>query len=54
MIGGILLKRAEYGSLQDFFREDGSATMDERILWCQDVAAALHYVYEHGIKQVDS
>jgi serine/threonine protein kinase len=50
---GILLRRAEHGSLREFFRKGGTATMDERILWCQDIAAALQYVHEHGIKQVD-
>lgn len=50
---GIVLKRAVHGSLRQYFGSGGTATINERIMWCRDVAAALHFVHEHGIKQID-
>jgi serine/threonine protein kinase len=49
---GIFLKRAKYGSLRQYLRTS-TATMEERIRWCRDVAIALHYVHSRGVKQVD-
>lgn len=49
---GIVLERAKYGSLRQYLRTS-TATMEERIRCCRDVAIALHYVHCCGVKQVD-
>jgi serine/threonine protein kinase len=50
---GILLKRAEHGAIREFFAEGGTATMEERIKWSRDIAIAIQYLHEHGIRHAD-
>lgn len=49
----IVLKRAEHGTIRQYFLDRGTATVDERIKWCQDIAKAVQYVHSHGIRHGD-
>ncbi|KAF1993987.1 kinase-like protein, partial [Amniculicola lignicola CBS 123094] len=49
----IVLKRAEYGTLHQFFLDGDTATADERIKWCRDIAKAVQYIHGHGIRHGD-
>ncbi len=50
---GIHLEWAEHGSIREYFRNNGVATLEERIQWCRDVADALQFVHEKNIKHAD-
>jgi len=49
----IVLKRAEHGSIREYFREGGTATMKERVRWCKDISRAVQYVHDHGVRHGD-
>ncbi|KAF2174381.1 kinase-like protein, partial [Zopfia rhizophila CBS 207.26] len=49
----IVLKRAEHGTIRQYFLDGGTATVDERIKWCRDIAKAVQYVHDHGIRHGD-
>ena len=49
----IYLERAKYGSIRQYYREGGTATLRERITWSQDLAKVLHYIHEKGVRHVD-
>jgi len=50
---GIHLERAKYGCLRQYFKDGGTATPEERIKWSRDIASALHYVHEKGVRHAD-
>jgi serine/threonine protein kinase len=49
----IVLKRAEHGTIRQYFLDGGTATVDERIKWCLDIAKAVEYVHRHYIRHGD-
>jgi serine/threonine protein kinase len=49
----IVLKRAEHGTIRQYFQDGGTATVDERIKWCQDIAKAVQHVHSHDIRHGD-
>jgi serine/threonine protein kinase len=49
---GIRLERAEH-CIREYFAAGGTATMEERIRWSRDIAIALQYVHDHGIRHAD-
>jgi serine/threonine protein kinase len=50
---GIHLERAKYGSLREYFADGGTATLAERLVWCRDLARAVEFLHEHGIRHAD-
>ncbi|KAK3683363.1 hypothetical protein B0T22DRAFT_519171 [Podospora appendiculata] len=44
---------AEHGCLRLYFREGGTATMEERVRWARDLAGVMQYLHEHNVHQVD-
>jgi len=49
----IVLQRAEHGSIRQYFHDGGTATMKERIEWCRDIATALQYLHDNGVRHGD-
>jgi serine/threonine protein kinase len=41
------------GCLRVYYKDGGSATPEERIKWCRDVAQVLDYVHQHSICHAD-
>ncbi|WEW56987.1 hypothetical protein PRK78_002446 [Emydomyces testavorans] len=50
---GIYLERAFHGCLRQYFREGGTATLQEKIMWCRDTASVLDYVHQNNIRHAD-
>ncbi|WEW62036.1 hypothetical protein PRK78_007536 [Emydomyces testavorans] len=50
---GIYLKQAVPGCLQVYYENGGTASPEERIKWCQDLAQVLHYVHQNNIRHSD-
>jgi serine/threonine protein kinase len=49
----IVLKRAEYGTIREYFLNGGKATMEERVNWCRDIAMAVQYLHDHDVRHGD-
>ncbi len=50
---GIYFERASHGSLRDYYKEAGAATLEEKIKWCEDVAQVFDYVHRNNIRHSD-
>ncbi|EEP78337.1 predicted protein [Uncinocarpus reesii 1704] len=50
---GIYLERAEHGSLTAYFEEGGDASLTERLQWSYDLADAIQYLHDLGIRHAD-
>lgn len=49
----IYLERAEHGCIRLYYRDGGTATMEERVKWSRDVANALQHVHDHNARHGD-
>ncbi|KAF2254384.1 hypothetical protein BU26DRAFT_559083 [Trematosphaeria pertusa] len=49
----IHLERAKYGSIRQYYRKGGTATLQERIKWSRDLANVLQYIYDKNVRHVD-
>lgn len=49
----IVLRRAEHGSIREYFMNGGTATMEERVKWCRDIARVIQYLHDHNIRHGD-
>ncbi|KAH6692131.1 hypothetical protein BKA61DRAFT_742451 [Leptodontidium sp. MPI-SDFR-AT-0119] len=45
---GIYYKRAMPDCLRLYYKDGGTATLDEKIKWCQDVADVFEYVHQNN------
>ena len=50
---GIHLERAAHSSLREYFAAGGVATLSERLAWCRDLARAVQFLHERGIRHAD-
>jgi serine/threonine protein kinase len=50
---GIYYKRAMTGCLRLYYKDGGTATLEEKIKWCQDVADVLEYVHQKNVRHAD-
>ena len=50
---GIYLKRAELGSIRDYYRNGGAASLDEKIKWCKDLVDVVQHVHSHNVRHAD-
>ncbi|KIH93627.1 hypothetical protein SPBR_09172 [Sporothrix brasiliensis 5110] len=51
--GRIYLKHAAHSAIRLYFRSGGRASMAERVRWAADLASAVHYMHEKGVRQGD-
>ncbi|CAK7225050.1 hypothetical protein SCUCBS95973_005729 [Sporothrix curviconia] len=51
--GRIYLKYAEHCAIRVYFRKGGKASLAERVRWAGDLASAIHYIHEKGVRQGD-
>lgn len=49
----IHLERATPGCLRLYFKDGGSATLEERLRWSRDLASVIQYLHDHNVRQVD-
>jgi len=50
---GVHLERAAHSSLREYFASGGAATPEERLRWCRDLADAVGFLHQHGIRHAD-
>lgn len=50
---GIYLKKATPGCLRLYYKEGGTATLEEKIKWCQDLAEVLEYIHQNNVRHGD-
>lgn len=50
---GIYYKRAMPGCLRLYYKDGGTATLEEKVKWCQDVADVLEYVHQNNVRHAD-
>ncbi|KJR86289.1 uncharacterized protein SPSK_02698 [Sporothrix schenckii 1099-18] len=51
--GRIYMARAKHTAIRGYFREGGTASLAERVRWCRDLAAAVHYIHDKGVRWGD-
>lgn len=51
---GVYLERAANNDLRTYFVLGGVATIEERMQWCYDLADALQFVHEQGVRHADT
>ncbi|KAI0868195.1 kinase-like domain-containing protein [Hypoxylon argillaceum] len=49
----IYLERAKYGCIRQYYLDGGTATRRERISWSQDLANAVQYIHDKGVRHGD-
>ncbi|KAJ0158596.1 putative serine/threonine-protein kinase zyg-1 [Colletotrichum tanaceti] len=50
---GILLSQASHGNLQAYLDSHPSTSLPQRLIWCRQVAEAVHYLHSRGVVHSD-
>jgi serine/threonine protein kinase len=51
--GEIHLELARYVCRGQYFKQGGTATLEERVRWSRDLVGVIQYLHDHNVRQVD-
>jgi serine/threonine protein kinase len=49
----IFLERAKHGCIRQYYKNGGTATLEERIKWSRDLACVIQYLHDNNVRQSD-